>query len=86
MKSPYICLLIIIILCFPHTGPTYLIFQYCCFGDLLNYLKKNRERYHKSVTDAFNKDRFSSIYQNLQPRKSARWEQEENRTILGIVW
>lgn len=54
------------------SGPTYLIFQYCCFGDLLNYLKKNRERYHKSVTDAFNKDRFSSLYHNLQPRNSPR--------------
>ncbi|XP_054478724.1 receptor-type tyrosine-protein kinase FLT3 [Anoplopoma fimbria] len=53
------------------SGPTYLIFQYCCNGDLLNYLKKNRERYHKSVTDAFNKDRFSSLYHNLQPRKSS---------------
>ncbi|XP_031706207.1 receptor-type tyrosine-protein kinase FLT3 isoform X1 [Anarrhichthys ocellatus] len=52
------------------SGPTYLIFQYCCYGDLLNYLKTNRERYHKSVTDAFNKDRFSSLYHNLQPRKS----------------
>lgn len=48
------------------SGPTYLIFQYCCYGDLLNYLKKNRERYHKSVTDAFTKDRFSSLYHNLQ--------------------
>uniref|UniRef100_A0A672J4D2 receptor protein-tyrosine kinase n=1 Tax=Salarias fasciatus TaxID=181472 RepID=A0A672J4D2_SALFA len=54
------------------TGPIYLIFQYCCFGDLLNYLKNNSERYHKSVTDAFNKDRFSSLYHNLQPRKNSR--------------
>ncbi|XP_029313404.1 LOW QUALITY PROTEIN: receptor-type tyrosine-protein kinase FLT3 [Cottoperca gobio] len=53
------------------TGPTYLIFQYCCYGDLLNYLKTNRERYHKSVSDAFTKDRFSSLYHNLQPRKSS---------------
>ncbi|XP_068588440.1 receptor-type tyrosine-protein kinase FLT3 [Cebidichthys violaceus] len=52
------------------SGPTYLIFQYCCNGDLLNYLKTNRERYHKCVTDAFNKDQFSSLYHNLQPRKS----------------
>nr|XP_046226788.1 receptor-type tyrosine-protein kinase FLT3 isoform X2 [Scatophagus argus] len=52
-------------------GPTYLIFQYCCYGDLLNYMKKNREHYHKSVTDAFNRDRFSSLYLNLQPRKSS---------------
>lgn len=46
-----------------------MIFQYCCFGDLLNYLKTNSERYHKSVTDAFNKDRFTSLYHNLQLRK-----------------
>ncbi|XP_042366502.1 receptor-type tyrosine-protein kinase FLT3 [Plectropomus leopardus] len=52
------------------SGPIYLIFQYCCYGDLLNYLKTKRECYHKSVTDAFNKDRFSSIYHN-QPRKSS---------------
>lgn len=69
----------IILIYFLHAGPTYLIFQYCRFGDLLNYLKKNRERYHKSVTDAFNKDRFSSLYHNLQPRKSSRWEHEETR-------
>ncbi|XP_008306226.2 receptor-type tyrosine-protein kinase FLT3 [Cynoglossus semilaevis] len=49
-------------------GPIYLIFQYCHNGDLLNYLKNNSERYYKSVTDAFNKDRFSSLYQNLQPQ------------------
>ncbi|XP_041670537.1 receptor-type tyrosine-protein kinase FLT3 [Cheilinus undulatus] len=53
------------------SGPTYLIFQYCCYGDLLNYMKKNRELYHKSVTDAFNNDRFSSLYHNLQPQKSS---------------
>uniref|UniRef100_A0A7N8XVZ4 receptor protein-tyrosine kinase n=1 Tax=Mastacembelus armatus TaxID=205130 RepID=A0A7N8XVZ4_9TELE len=53
------------------SGPIYLIFQYCCYGDLLNYLKSNSERYHKSVTDAFNKDRFCSLYHNLQPRKNS---------------
>lgn len=52
------------------SGPTYLIFQYCCHGDLLNYLKNNSDRYHKSVTDAFNKDRFSSLYHNLKNSSS----------------
>ncbi|KAM9712755.1 receptor-type tyrosine-protein kinase FLT3-like isoform 1-T1 [Menidia menidia] len=47
------------------SGPIYLIFQYCCYGDLLNYLKKNSDRYNKSVTDAFTKDRFRNIYKNL---------------------
>ncbi|XP_069007814.1 receptor-type tyrosine-protein kinase FLT3 [Embiotoca jacksoni] len=63
-------------------GPIYLIFQYCCYGDLLNYLKNNSERYHKSVTDAFNKDRFSSLYQNLQPRKNSS---ELNMTVDNYV-
>ncbi|XP_076027406.1 receptor-type tyrosine-protein kinase FLT3-like [Genypterus blacodes] len=53
------------------SGPTYLIFQYCRYGDMLNYLKNNRERYHKSVTDAFNKDRFSNLYHNLQPKRNS---------------
>ncbi|KAM4544380.1 receptor-type tyrosine-protein kinase FLT3-like [Fundulus diaphanus] len=51
------------------TGPIYLIFQYCCYGDLLNYLKKSGDRYHKSVTDAFSRDRFSSLYHDLQTKK-----------------
>ncbi|XP_013857704.1 receptor-type tyrosine-protein kinase FLT3 [Austrofundulus limnaeus] len=53
------------------TGPIYLIFQYCCHGDLLNYLKKNGDRYHKCVTDAFNTDRFRSLYHNLQLKKNS---------------
>lgn len=64
------------------SGPTYLIFQYCCYGDLLNYLKKNRECYHKSVTEAFNKDRFSSLYHNLQPRKNSS---ELDKTVDNYV-
>ncbi|XP_047423750.1 receptor-type tyrosine-protein kinase FLT3-like isoform X2 [Mugil cephalus] len=52
------------------SGPIYLIFQYCCYGDLLNYLKINSDRYHKSVTDAFNKDRFTSLYHNLRLGKN----------------
>ncbi|XP_071769846.2 receptor-type tyrosine-protein kinase FLT3 [Centroberyx gerrardi] len=56
------------------SGPIYLIFQYCCYGDLLNYLKNNRERYHKSLTDAFNKDRFSSLYHNLPKRSSSEFQ------------
>ncbi|KAM9839691.1 receptor-type tyrosine-protein kinase FLT3-like [Aulostomus maculatus] len=54
-----------------NSGPIYLIFQYCCHGDLLNYLRNNSERYHKSVADAFSKDRFRSLYHNLQPSKTS---------------
>ncbi|XP_030622985.1 receptor-type tyrosine-protein kinase FLT3 [Chanos chanos] len=58
------------------TGPIYLIFQYCCYGDLLNYLKNNREKFHKSLEDAFNKDRFSSLYQNFQQKRRSRFHSE----------
>ncbi|XP_015239843.1 PREDICTED: receptor-type tyrosine-protein kinase FLT3-like [Cyprinodon variegatus] len=53
------------------TGPIYLIFQYCCYGDLLNYLKKSGDRYHKCVADAISRDRFSSLYHNVQPKKNS---------------
>ncbi|XP_041824245.1 receptor-type tyrosine-protein kinase FLT3 [Melanotaenia boesemani] len=53
------------------SGPIYLIFQYCCYGDLLNYLKTNSDCYNKSVTDAFNMNRFSSLYNNLQLKKNS---------------
>ncbi|KAM8823818.1 receptor-type tyrosine-protein kinase FLT3-like isoform 2-T2 [Spinachia spinachia] len=68
---------------FPFTGPTYLIFQYCCHGDLLNYLKTNRERYHKSAADAFSKIRFSSLFHNkLQPSKGSG---EEDSAVGSYV-
>ncbi|XP_029482234.1 receptor-type tyrosine-protein kinase FLT3 isoform X1 [Oncorhynchus nerka] len=56
------------------SGPTYLIFQYCRNGDLLNYLKNNRELYHKSLTDAFTRDRFSRLYHNLPKRSSSEFQ------------
>ncbi|XP_062335616.1 receptor-type tyrosine-protein kinase FLT3 [Osmerus eperlanus] len=54
-----------------NSGPIYLIFQYCCHGDLLNYMKTNRDRYHKSLTEAFTSDRFRSLYHNLQDKRSS---------------
>ncbi|XP_028816460.1 receptor-type tyrosine-protein kinase FLT3 [Denticeps clupeoides] len=50
------------------SGPVYLIFQYCCHGDLLNYLKTNRLTFNKSVSDAFTKEQFSSLYNNYQAK------------------
>ncbi|XP_051971100.1 receptor-type tyrosine-protein kinase FLT3-like [Xyrauchen texanus] len=51
-------------------GPIYLIFQYCCNGDLLNYLKSNREHFHNYLTDAFNRDRFRGLYRNFQQKRN----------------
>ncbi|XP_067841620.1 receptor-type tyrosine-protein kinase FLT3 [Heptranchias perlo] len=46
------------------SGPVYLIFEYCCYGDLLNYLRNNRGKFHKTLTDVFAHNNFS-FYHNL---------------------
>uniref|UniRef100_A0A8D2KV63 receptor protein-tyrosine kinase n=1 Tax=Varanus komodoensis TaxID=61221 RepID=A0A8D2KV63_VARKO len=46
------------------SGPIYLIFEYCCYGDLLNYLRSKRDRFHKTWTDVFRQHNFS-FYHNF---------------------
>ncbi|XP_029458465.1 receptor-type tyrosine-protein kinase FLT3 isoform X2 [Rhinatrema bivittatum] len=41
------------------SGPIYLIFEYCCYGDLLNYLRSKRGKFHKTLTDIFKENNFS---------------------------
>ncbi|XP_041088837.1 receptor-type tyrosine-protein kinase FLT3 isoform X2 [Polyodon spathula] len=53
-------------------GPVYLIFQYCPYGDLLNYLRINREQFHKTLTDVFTQNHFS-LYHNFQPDHTVRY-------------
>ncbi|XP_073687045.1 receptor-type tyrosine-protein kinase FLT3 [Garra rufa] len=68
------------------SGPTYLIFQYCCNGDLLNYLKGNRERFHKYLTDAFNRDRFRGLYHNFQQkRNSSGYIEPDNNQYVHMI-
>uniref|UniRef100_A0A8C8EAE8 receptor protein-tyrosine kinase n=1 Tax=Otus sunia TaxID=257818 RepID=A0A8C8EAE8_9STRI len=45
------------------SGPIYLIFEYCCYGDLLNYLRSKREKFHWTLTDIFKQHNFS-FYHN----------------------
>ncbi|XP_053312046.1 receptor-type tyrosine-protein kinase FLT3 [Spea bombifrons] len=47
------------------SGPIYLIFEFCCHGDLLNYLKSNRETFHKTWSDVI-KDNNFTLYHNFQ--------------------
>ncbi|XP_061876867.1 receptor-type tyrosine-protein kinase FLT3 isoform X1 [Entelurus aequoreus] len=54
------------------TGPIYLIFQFCCHGDLLNFLKNSSRRYHKFAAQAFTEERFSNLYNNPTPTKRSR--------------
>nr|XP_001921760.3 receptor-type tyrosine-protein kinase FLT3 [Danio rerio] len=68
------------------SGPIYLIFQFCCNGDLLNYLKSNRECFHKYLTDAFNKDRFRGLYHNFQQnRNSSEYVLSDNSQCLNVT-
>ncbi|XP_043082791.1 receptor-type tyrosine-protein kinase FLT3 [Puntigrus tetrazona] len=68
------------------TGPIYLIFQYCCNGDLLNYLKSNRESFHKYLTDAFNRDRFRGLYHNFQQkRNSSEYIEPDNNQYVHMT-
>ncbi|XP_072119078.1 receptor-type tyrosine-protein kinase FLT3 [Mobula birostris] len=55
-----------------HSGPVYLIFEYCCYGDLLNYLRNNREKFHKTLTDVFALNNFS-FYHNLHNDQQLRY-------------
>ncbi|XP_075775330.1 receptor-type tyrosine-protein kinase FLT3 isoform X2 [Pelodiscus sinensis] len=53
------------------TGPVYLIFEYCCYGDLLNYLRNKREKFHRTWTDIFKQHNFS-FYHNFHLDQNAR--------------
>uniref|UniRef100_A0A2K5D173 receptor protein-tyrosine kinase n=1 Tax=Aotus nancymaae TaxID=37293 RepID=A0A2K5D173_AOTNA len=46
-------------------GPIYLIFEYCCYGDLLNYLRSKREKFHRTWTEIFKEHNFS-FYPSFQ--------------------
>ncbi|XP_074244009.1 receptor-type tyrosine-protein kinase FLT3 isoform X3 [Saimiri boliviensis] len=47
------------------SGPIYLIFEYCCYGDLLNYLRSKREKFHRTWTEIFKEHNFS-FYPSFQ--------------------
>ncbi|XP_023444555.2 receptor-type tyrosine-protein kinase FLT3 isoform X3 [Dasypus novemcinctus] len=47
------------------SGPVYLIFEYCCYGDLLNYLRSKREKFHRTWTEIFKEHNFS-FYPSFQ--------------------
>ncbi|XP_019381150.1 PREDICTED: receptor-type tyrosine-protein kinase FLT3 [Gavialis gangeticus] len=53
------------------SGPVYLIFEYCCYGDLLNYLRSKREKFHRTWTDIFKQHNFS-FYQNFHMDQNSR--------------
>ncbi|XP_032170272.1 receptor-type tyrosine-protein kinase FLT3 isoform X1 [Mustela erminea] len=52
------------------SGPIYLIFEYCCYGDLLNYLRNKREKFHRTWTEIFKEHNFS-FYPTFQSHPSS---------------
>ncbi|XP_062050419.1 receptor-type tyrosine-protein kinase FLT3 [Lepus europaeus] len=52
------------------SGPIYLIFEYCCYGDLLNYLRSKREKFHRTWTEIFKEHNFS-FYPTFQSHPNA---------------
>ncbi|KFO57402.1 Receptor-type tyrosine-protein kinase FLT3, partial [Corvus brachyrhynchos] len=58
------------------SGPIYLIFEYCCYGDLLNYLRSKREKFHWTLTDIFKQQNFS-FYYNIHQDQNSREDEFE---------
>uniref|UniRef100_A0A8D2PGG2 receptor protein-tyrosine kinase n=1 Tax=Zosterops lateralis melanops TaxID=1220523 RepID=A0A8D2PGG2_ZOSLA len=54
------------------SGPIYLIFEYCCYGDLLNYLRSKREKFHWTLTDIFKQQNFSFYHNIHQDQNSSQ--------------
>uniref|UniRef100_A0A8D0L4A5 receptor protein-tyrosine kinase n=1 Tax=Sphenodon punctatus TaxID=8508 RepID=A0A8D0L4A5_SPHPU len=52
-------------------GPIYLIFEYCCYGDLLNYLRSKREKFHRTWADIYKQHNFS-FYHNFPWKPGSR--------------
>nr|Q00342.2 RecName: Full=Receptor-type tyrosine-protein kinase FLT3; AltName: Full=FL cytokine receptor; AltName: Full=Fetal liver kinase 2; Short=FLK-2; AltName: Full=Fms-like tyrosine kinase 3; Short=FLT-3; AltName: Full=Tyrosine-protein kinase receptor flk-2; AltName: CD_antigen=CD135; Flags: Precursor [Mus musculus]CAA42041.1 Flt3 protein [Mus musculus] len=52
------------------SGPVYLIFEYCCYGDLLNYLRSKREKFHRTWTEIFKEHNFS-FYPTFQAHSNS---------------
>uniref|UniRef100_A0A8C0VS21 receptor protein-tyrosine kinase n=1 Tax=Cyanistes caeruleus TaxID=156563 RepID=A0A8C0VS21_CYACU len=61
------------------SGPIYLIFEYCCYGDLLNYLRSKREKFHWTLTDIFKQQNFS-FYHNIHQDQNSRGIQQHLRS------
>uniref|UniRef100_A0A8B9R418 receptor protein-tyrosine kinase n=1 Tax=Anas platyrhynchos TaxID=8839 RepID=A0A8B9R418_ANAPL len=71
------------------SGPIYLIFEYCCYGDLLNYLRSKREKFYWTLTDIFKQHNFSFYHNFHLDQNSSRnfhisrqMDEEEDFNVL----
>uniref|UniRef100_A0A8B9R8X3 receptor protein-tyrosine kinase n=1 Tax=Anas platyrhynchos TaxID=8839 RepID=A0A8B9R8X3_ANAPL len=65
------------------SGPIYLIFEYCCYGDLLNYLRSKREKFYWTLTDIFKQHNFS-FYHNFHLDQNSRFLISTTDPIFSI--
>uniref|UniRef100_A0A8C6J2Z2 receptor protein-tyrosine kinase n=1 Tax=Melopsittacus undulatus TaxID=13146 RepID=A0A8C6J2Z2_MELUD len=59
------------------SGPIYLIFEYCCYGDLLNYLRSKREEFHRTLAYVFKQHNFT-FYHNIHLNQNSRKPMENS--------
>ncbi|KAM6140963.1 LOW QUALITY PROTEIN: receptor-type tyrosine-protein kinase FLT3 [Pterocles gutturalis] len=67
------------------SGPIYLIFEYCCYGDLLNYLRSKREKFHWTLTDIFKQHNFS-FYHNIHLDQNSRKGSHLKYGVNTTLW
>ncbi|XP_069495992.1 receptor-type tyrosine-protein kinase FLT3 isoform X2 [Ambystoma mexicanum] len=68
------------------SGPVYLIFEYCCNGDLLNYLKGNRETFLRTWAEIFQQHNFSFNHNfKLNPATRTTMKNGSYMAMTGTV-
>uniref|UniRef100_A0A8C5PSE2 receptor protein-tyrosine kinase n=1 Tax=Leptobrachium leishanense TaxID=445787 RepID=A0A8C5PSE2_9ANUR len=67
-----------------NSGPVYLIFEYCCHGDLLNFLKTNRENFHQTWSDVVKNNNFSFYHNFNQDATSSEGNGNDIRNSLSM--
>ncbi|XP_061313549.1 receptor-type tyrosine-protein kinase FLT3 isoform X1 [Pezoporus flaviventris] len=67
------------------SGPIYLIFEYCCYGDLLNYLRSKREEFHRTLAYVFKQHNFS-FYHNIHLNQNSRKGTHLKYNVNAAVW
>lgn len=72
-KDPTYQCIILIIFCFILTGPIYIITEYCFYGDLVNYLHKNRDNFLNRHPEKPKKD-LDIFGMNPADESTRRWE------------
>lgn len=66
--------------CFISSGPIYIITEYCFYGDLVNYLHKNRDNFLSRHPEKPKKD-LDIFGMNPADESTRRWERGEKKCM-----